>query len=85
LEELKMQHDQKTVQMEASKKFLSQEQNSNRIFGDFMRQLEVIKGKMINVMTTSSNEDVDMIYGKIEDLRAELEQNANIPSALMNR
>lgn len=80
-----MQHDQKTVQMEASKKFLGQEQNTNRIFGDFMRQLEVIKGKMINVMTTSNNEDVDMMYGKIEALKSELEQTANIPVALMNR
>jgi len=85
LADLKRQYDTKTVQTEASKKFLAQEQNTNRIFGDFLRQLEVIKGKLINVLNNSDNENVDMIYGKIEAIRRELEPTANIPVALLNR
>lgn len=82
---MRRQFDQKTVHMEASKKFLAQEQNTNRMFGDFLRQLEVIKTKLINVLNSSDNSDLDATYGELEAIRVELVPTENIPVALLNR
>lgn len=72
LKEAENLKETKLVLQKSSEKFLSQVQKSNGIFEQHLKQLEIIKTKLVNVLAASTSNHADEDLGQIYHIQEEL-------------
>jgi len=72
----------KIVLQKSSEKFLAQVQRSNEIFEQHLKQLDIIKTRLYDVLAASNSNNADEEFGKICNIQEELLKLSNIPFIL---
>ena len=74
--------EKKIVLQKSSQKFLSQVQKSNGIFEQNLKQLEIIKNRLLSVLAVSDSNQADEDFRKICNIQEELTKLSDLPFIL---